>query len=178
LFQAQDNLSFYVSPKSEGQKQVGDVVTDEQAKLADQEQNEGDQGLKGEDEVPEKSLDTEEKPEQEKDLELKPEESEDKQKESEDKSEESDDKPEESDDKPEESDDKPEESDDKPEVCTDKSEVCTDKSAEEKGSHEDENVAENVGVEREEKVNFFFLCDQLRYFQGQSRVLDISLLLL
>jgi hypothetical protein len=162
LFQAQDNLSFYVSPKLEGQKQIGDVVTDEQAKLADQEQNEGDQGLKGEDEVPEKSLDTEEKPEQEKDLELKPEESEDKQKESEDKS--------------EESDDKPEESDDKPEVCTDKSEVCTDKSAEEKGSHEDENVAENVGVEREEKVNFLFLCDQLRYFQGQSRVLDISLL--
>jgi hypothetical protein len=150
LFQAQDNLSFYVSPKLEGQKQIGDVVTDEQAKLADQEQNEGDQGLKGEDEVPEKSLDTEEKPEQEKDLELKPEESED---------------------KPEESDDKPEESDDKPEVCT-------DKSAEEKGSHEDENVAENVGVDREEKVNFFFLCDQLRYFQGHSRVLDISLLFL
>ncbi len=142
LFQAQDNLSFYVSPKSEGQKQVGDVVTDEQAKLADQEQNEGDQGLKGEDEVPEKSLDTEEKPEQEKDLELKPEESED--------------KPEESEDKPEESEDKPEESDDKPEACT-------DKSAEEKGSHEDENVAENVGVEREEKVNFFILCDRLRY---------------
>ena len=143
MFQAQDNLSFYVSPKLEGQKQIGDVVTDEQAKLADQEQNEGDQGLKGEDEVPEKSLDTEEKPEQEKDLELKPEESED----------------------------KPEESDDKPEVCT-------DKSAEEKGSHEDENVAENVGVDREEKVNFFFLCDQLRYFQGHSRVLDISLLFL
>ncbi len=134
-------MSFYVSPKSEGQKQVGDVVTDEQAKLADQDQTEGDQGLKGEDEVPEKSLDTEEKPEQEKDLELKPEESED----------------------------KPKESEDKPEVCT-------DKSAEEKGSHEDENVAENVGVEREEKVNFLFLCDQLRYFQGQSRVLDISLL--
>ena len=129
MFQAQDNLSFYVSPKLEGQKQIGDVVTDEQAKLADQEQNEGDQGLKGEDEVPEKSLDTEEKPEQEKDLELKPEESED----------------------------KPKESEDKPEVCT-------DKSAEEKGSHEDENVAENVGVEREEKVNFFFLCDQLSYF--------------